>query len=70
LSDHDTIDQVTKELHELRRLEVLNDRSLAAALRYVNEHRSEVVEMYEVQASSISDVVDSVVDIARGSCNC
>lgn len=62
-SYHDNLDNVRAELEEMKRLGMMNDRIYAAAVRYVAGHESEISEMCSY--SSISEVADSVVDIAR-----
>lgn len=66
MSPSDVIDAVKLELSGLRQTGVLNDRGYAAALRYVATNEESIVEMQTY--SSVSDIADSVVDIA-GSCS-
>lgn len=54
--------EVVKELGALHRLGSLDARSHQAALRYIEDHRSEVDEMLDY--SSVRDVVDTVVQCA------
>lgn len=63
----DTIESVKQELKGLREVGVLNDRSYAATLRYVANNEAEIIETAEY--ASISEVADTVVDIAAACSN-
>jgi len=62
---HVNIDAVKRELQAMRETGIIDERKHAAALRYVVMNEAEVAEMCE--HSSVSDVVDSVIEVA-GSC--
>lgn len=62
---HVNIDAVKKELAAMKEAGVLDERRYAAALRYVAVNEEEVSDMCSY--SSVSDVADSVAQIA-GSC--
>lgn len=62
---HDHIDAVKRELQTMQEAGIIDKRKHAAALRYVAMNEAEVAEMCEY--SSISDVADSVIEVA-GSC--
>lgn len=63
---HDNVSNVKAEIEEMKSLGMINERTFAAAMRYVATHGEEISEMCVY--SSVSEVADSVVDIAR-SCN-
>lgn len=65
-SYHDNLSNVRAELEEMKSLDMIDERVFAAATRYVATHGEEISEMCVY--SSVSEVADSVVDIAR-SCN-
>lgn len=66
-SFHDNVSNVRAELEEMKSLDMIDERVFAAATRYVATHGQEISEMCVY--SSISEVADSVCDIARSTCN-
>lgn len=66
-SYHDNVSNVRVEIEEMRSLDMIDERVFAAATRYIATHGEEINEMCVY--SSISEVADSVCDIARSCMN-
>jgi hypothetical protein len=63
-SEHDQMDSLKRELSALKETGSIDDRTLAAAMRYVASNELTVLDM--LGYSGIDEVADSVIDMVRG----
>lgn len=61
---HDQMDSLKRELTALKETGSIDDRTLAAAMRYVASNELTVSDM--LGYSGVGEVADSVVDMVRG----